>query len=56
MFFKQFFLFYLPKIHKYLIIRASDESEAVWKLCNQYRLMEDRIENYQIIKNFDTIK
>lgn len=56
MMFKKDFLFYLPKIDKYKIIKARDESEAVWKLCNYYRLAEERMENYKIIKNFDIIK
>ena len=56
MFFKKDFLFYLPKINKYKIIKAKDESEAVWKLCNYYRLAEERMENYEIIKNFNIIK
>lgn len=55
-FFKKDFLFYLPKINKYKIIKAKDESEAVWKLCNYYRLIEGHMENYRIIKNFDIIK
>ena len=56
MFFKKYFLFYLPKLDKFKIIKARDESEAVWKLCINYRLREEDIENYEIIKNIDIIK
>ena len=56
MFFKKDFLFYLPYINKYKIIKAKDESEAVWKLCNYYKLKEYCITNYQIKRNFDIIK
>ena len=56
MLFKKDFLFYLPKINKYKIIKARDESEAVWKLCNYYKGAEERITNYRIQRNFDVIK
>ena len=56
MFSKKFFLFYLPKIHKYKIIKAKDESEAVHKLCRYFTKIEDKIENYRILNNYDIIK
>ena len=56
MFFKKYFLFYLPKLYKYEIVRAKDESEAVWKLINSFRLREKDIDNYKIIKYFNVIK
>ena len=49
MFFKKDFLFYLPKLNKYKIIKARDESTAVWKLCNHFRLREKDIEDFEII-------
>lgn len=54
--FKKDFLFYLPKINKYKIIKAKDESEAIYKLCRNYLAREELTENYQIIKNFNVIK
>ena len=56
MFFKKYFLFYLPRLDKFKIIRARDESEAVWKLCSNYYRREEYIENYEIIRNIDIIK
>ena len=44
------FIFYLPKLNKIKIIYACDESTAVWKLLQQYRLIEDRVEGFKIIK------
>lgn len=56
MFFKQDFLFYLPKRHYYYIIKAKDESEAVWKLMQQFQHIEEQTDNYTIIKNCRRIK
>ena len=44
------FTFYLPRLQKYKIIYAKDESYAVWKLFNHFRLRENEIDNYKIIK------
>ena len=43
------FTFYLSKLNKTKIIYAYNESIAVWKLLQQYRLVEDRIEDFKII-------
>ena len=56
MFLNKYFLFYLPLINKYKIIKAKDESQAVQKLLQRYRLKKYEVENYQILKNFDIIK
>ena len=56
MFLKKYFLFYLPRLDKFKIIKARNESEAVWKLCVNYCCREEDIENYKIIKNVDIIK
>ena len=56
MFFKKYFLFYLPMLDEFEIIKARDESEAVWKLCINFYLREEDIENYEIIRNMDVIK
>lgn len=44
------FTFYLPTRNEYKIIRAKDESIAVWKLLNHFRLIESQIMDYKIIK------
>lgn len=41
--------FYLPKLNKFLIIKAKDESVAVWKLLNLYRLRETDVDGYKIM-------
>lgn len=56
MFFRKDFLFYLPRLDKYEIVKARDESTAIWKLINAYKLREIDIENFVIIENFDIIK
>ena len=56
MFFKENFLFYLPKTDKYIIIKAKDISTAVYKLCREYRSKEECLENYKIITGYKTIK
>lgn len=56
MVFKKDFLFYLPQINKYKIIKARDESNAVFKLCSNYLTREELIKDYEIIKRFDIIK
>ena len=56
MFFKKYFLFYLPKLDKYEIIKATDESEAVWKLINNYLSDVRKTDNYEIIKNIHIIR
>ena len=48
------FIFYLPYYQKYKIICAKDESYAVWKLLNQYRLIENKISDYKIIREEET--
>jgi hypothetical protein len=44
------YIFYLPKLDKEVIICAKDESCAVWKLLQQYRLVENHIDDFQIRK------
>ena len=56
MFFRKDFLFYLPRLDKYKIVKARNKSTAIWKLINAYRLREIDIENFVIIENFDIIK
>ena len=48
------FIFYLPNRQEYRTIHAKSESYAVWKLLNQFRLIEHQIENYKIIKIKDS--
>lgn len=50
MFFKKKFIFYLPKLNKYIEIKAKNESYAVYELCRRFRLKEYLIEDYEIIK------
>lgn len=56
MFFKKNFLFYLPKLNKYIIIKAKDISYAVNRLCREFALKEEYLENYVIITHCKTIK
>ena len=49
------FLIYLPVLDTYCAIKAKDESEAVYKLCYNFRKREDLIDCYMIIKNFRLI-
>ena len=57
MFFKKkIFLFYLPKMYKFYIVKAKDESYAVSKLINHFRGSEKMLENYEIIKDVSTPK
>jgi hypothetical protein len=51
MFFKKYFLFYLPNLNTFEIIKAKDESEAVWRLINNHVLHVEDVDNYEIIKN-----
>ena len=44
------YIFYLPKLNREVIIHARDESHAVWKLLQQNRLVEKRIDGFQIRK------
>lgn len=44
------YIFYLPKLNKEVTIHARDESRAVWKLLQRYRLVEERIDGFQIRK------
>lgn len=53
MFKRKEFTFYLPKLNKTIIIRAKDESYAVSKLFNQFRLREKDVDDYVIIKTKD---
>lgn len=55
MFFKKVFVFFLPKIDKYKVIKARDESEAVYILCKHYLYAPSLIENFKII-NYDVIR
>ena len=48
-FFKKKFVFYLPKLNKYIEIKAKDESYAVYELCRRFRSIEHLMENYEII-------
>ena len=54
--FKNTFLFYLPKLKKYIIIKARHESDAVSKLINCYRPRFDDIDGYYLIKNVAILK
>ena len=45
------YIFYLPKLDKEVTIYAKDESCAVWKLLQQNRLVEKRIDGFQIRKD-----
>ena len=57
MFFKKKnFLFYLPRLHKFYIVKAKDESYAVSKLINHFKGSEKMLENYEIIKDVSTPK
>lgn len=51
LFFKKNFLFY---VSGYYIIKAEDESEAVYKLC--YHFTRRKLPYCEIIKNYTTIK
>lgn len=42
------YMFYLPSLNKEVTIRAKDEATAVWKLLQQYRLVENRIDGFKI--------
>ena len=53
LFFKKNFLFYVSG-YGYYIIKAKDESEAVYKLC--YHFTGRRFSDYKIIKNCTIIK
>ena len=53
LFFKKNFLFYVPD-YGYYIIKAKDESEAVYKLC--YHFTGKKLSDYEIIKNYTIIK
>lgn len=55
MFFKKIFIFYLPKINKYKLIKAKDISYAVNILCRTYMNHPNNIlDNYKIV-NYDLI-
>lgn len=43
-------------MNKYYIIKARDESKAVWKLLNRFKSAEDKISEYIIVKNYGIIK
>lgn len=45
---RKFYVFYLPSFHKEITIYAKDESIAVWKLFQMYKLRENEIDNYII--------
>ena len=55
MFFKKIFLFYLPRLDKYKIIRAKDQSYAVHILCRNYQYNPSLIKDFTIVK-YDFIK
>lgn len=57
MFSKKIFIFYLPKINKFKVVKARDESYAFHVLCKTYcnyprtDVLDDvRIINYDLIK------
>ncbi len=56
MFNKKYFLFYLPKLNKFKIVKSRDESEAVWKLVNYYKSREEDLTGYRFIRNIHIIK
>lgn len=46
MFFQKSFIFHLPNLKKEIIIKAYDESTAVWKLFQLFKLRENEVDNY----------
>jgi hypothetical protein len=43
------FVFYLLHSKKYRTVIAKDEATAVWRFCNQFRLIEYKMNNWQIV-------
>ena len=56
MFFRKNFLFYLPEIDMYVIIKAKDLLCAVNKLYKNYKQNKEYLKNYKIVSYYKTIK
>lgn len=44
------YTYYLPKLRRYITIKARDESYATWKLLNIFYLREKDVEDWVIVK------
>lgn len=53
---KKNFLFYLPQLHGFYIIKAKDECSAVSRLLNHFCGSANMVDDYDLIKEVHTLE